>query len=79
MKELLYIPSGLYYRFNGGKTPIEEYLNKCIEHKSTCETSYSSIIDNICERHLYDLDNYRAAEIDTAKSVLPYEFELVDV
>ena len=78
MRQLLYIPSGKYFRFMDGEVePIELYLERCLKEKRGWETSYEIIIKAVCELR-YNKNRYKAAEIDVTKSILPSEFEVVE-
>jgi len=75
MKELLYIPSGLYYRFNGGKTPFEKFQKRLDD---SLWWSDEELIQFVCRKH-WQSENYKRAGIDVTKPIYPYEFELVDI
>ena len=85
MKELLYIPSGRYVKFNSGKMSIEEYLIMCLErfcdnsdsYGTVWETSYDIIIKAFCSG-AYTNKTYQSAEIDRDRPMLESEFELID-
>ena len=84
MKELLYIPSGRYVKFNNGTMSIEDYLIMCLdrfgkykEWNVVWETSYDTIIKAFCEGR-YTNKTYQSAEIDREKPILESEFELID-
>jgi hypothetical protein len=88
MKELLYIPSGRYVKFNCGQVSIEEYLTSCLakaklmdNHTDSFhviwETSYDNILKAFYEGR-YTETTYKSAEIDTSKPILESEFELID-
>ena len=83
MKELLYIPNGMYYRFNGNSTPFEEYVSSlfylCPDIRR--EDFEEEIIQRACN-FFYDGRNYSAIGItlrDWTRPLSRNEFEIVEV
>ena len=78
-KELLYIPTGSYYRFNNNTMSYSNFAHRehVGEHLSDKE-KYTTIVRNVCQR-MYKRPNYVCAGIQEEDKLDPSEFELVEI
>ena len=82
MKELLYIPNGIYYRFNGNNTPFGEYIDDLYYVSSGTKDEFEEeVIQRVCT-FFYDVRNYISIGIisfDSKNPLTRSEFEIVEV
>jgi len=88
MKQLLYIPSGSYFKFfpetdiknTGGMCwSIEDFLKYSNTREQHGISSYEDIINEIVSTRNFSYTLYENAEIDPSKELTKLEFELVEV
>ena len=82
MKELLYIPTGKYFRFfdeetNAGMVwSIEQYYNWCRQKQQVI--TINELIRDIIKK-TFNSKLYKNVEIDKSFKLLESEFELIEV
>ena len=78
-KELLYIPTGSYYRFNTNSTSYSDFAHGRYGGEGLSDKEeYSRIVRNVCQR-IYKRLNYVCAGIQEEDKLDPSEFELVEI
>ena len=83
MKELLYIPTGKYFRFFDEETnagivwSIEEYCNWCRQKQQVI--TINELIREIIIKKTFNSKLYKNVEIDKSSKLLESEFELIEV
>lgn len=76
MKELLYIPTGQYFRFNGGEYPFGDFHSHCVKIYETDADLLLSVV-----RGIWQNESYLSAgiPIKDKKNLQLCEFEIIEV